>query len=63
MDAGALIGTTELLSASRDMFPAQRKMLDAEKAAEVNGKDEKVLIDRPANGEVAKVITNGPANG
>ena len=54
MDAGALIGTTGNLSAAREMFPAQRKMVDAEKAAEVNGNDAKVLSNGHAKGEVAK---------
>lgn len=61
MDAGALIGTTAVLSASRDIFPAQRKMWDAEK--KVNGKDAKVLTNGHANGKEAKVLTNGHANG
>lgn len=49
MDAGALIGTTQILSESRDLFPAQRKMLGAEKAED--------------KGKVAKVQTNVHANG
>ena len=58
MDAGALIGTTRILSESSDLFMAGRKMLRAGKAVEVNGVA-KVMTNGEAKGEVAKVQTNG----
>ena len=59
MDAGAFIGTTELLRKSKEMFPAQRKTMDAENTAQVNDKDAKVLTNGDAQGIDAKVLTKG----
>lgn len=60
MDVVALIGTTRILSESRNLFPAQRKMLDAEKAAEINGRPTEVMTNGDAKG---KVQTNGHVSG